>query len=165
MAVKTSSSSHFTSTFTEGASDTISTVSGRYDVKMNALGLYGILNIDFLFSKIIGFAKNKKDVIPTPPHGLKDKGILKGTEASTDSLRSCCRDRRNPDPFEPGGSGRLPKQPFQPLACAPFSSWAFPLPELAPASSPPAPQPLAEPWLWLSPAKGVRGNYRITFLF
>ena len=38
MAVKTSSSSHFTSTFTEGASDTISIVSGRYDVKMNALG-------------------------------------------------------------------------------------------------------------------------------
>ena len=86
MAVKTSSSSHFTSIFTEGASDNISTVSGRYDVKMNALELYGISSIDFLFSKIISFAKNKKDVTPTPPHGLKDKGILNGTEASTDAV-------------------------------------------------------------------------------
>ena len=86
MAVKTSSSSHFTPTLTEGASDTISIVSGRYDVKMNALGEYGILSIDFLFSKIIDFAKNKKDVTPTTPHGLKDKGILKGTEASTDAV-------------------------------------------------------------------------------
>ena len=65
MAVKTSSSSHFTPILTEGASDTISIVSGRCDVKMNALGLYGILSIDFLFSKIIGFVKNKKDVTPT----------------------------------------------------------------------------------------------------
>lgn len=86
MAVKTSSSSHFTPTLTEGASDTISTVSSRYDVKMNALGLYGILSIDFLFSKIIGFVKNKKGVTPTPPHGLKDKWILNGTEASTDAV-------------------------------------------------------------------------------
>ena len=86
MAVKTSSSSHFTPILTEGASDTLSTVSSRYDVKMNAWGLYGILSIDFLFSKIIGFVKNKKDVTPTPPHGLRDKGILNGTEASTDAV-------------------------------------------------------------------------------
>ena len=33
------------------------------------------------------------------------------------------------DSFEPGGSGKLPKQPFQPLACGLCFSLAFPLRE------------------------------------
>ena len=92
-------------------------------------------------------------------HGSKDKGLQYGVQASADLLRSCSSDRRKPDSFEPGGSGRLPKQPFQPLACALFSSQAFPLLELAPASAPPAPWGLWLPWLLLSRETGVRGNY------
>ena len=66
---------------------------------------------------------------------------------------------RKPDPFEPGGSGSLPKPPFQPLACA-LSSWAY-LAWAAARASPPA--ALGQPWLpWRvqSLVKGVRGNYQ-----
>ena len=55
----------------------------------------------------------------------------------------CRRDRKKPDPFEPGGSGNCPKPPFQPLSCALFS-WAF-LTWAAALASPPA--ALGQPWL------------------
>ena len=77
-------------------------------------------------------------------------------------MRTCCGfavgTERKPDPCEPGGSGRLPKPPFQPLACA-LSSWALLMWAVA-LPSPPAAQ--GQPWLLplcvQSLVRGVRGK-------
>lgn len=91
-----------------------------------------------------------------PSHGSEGRGLLEGTEAGGGvalARRLLRRDRKKPDPFEPGGSGSCPKPPFQPLACALFS-WAF----LVWAAA--LGQPWQLPWCVQSLVIGVRGNYQ-----
>lgn len=81
----------------------------------------------FLFSKIRGFADIRKDPTAAFPARLEGQRALVWSVGKCGLATILQQRQKKPDSFEPGGSGRLPKQPFQPLACALFSSWAFPL--------------------------------------